>query len=56
LNFWLYANDLTFIKLNIPNLINEKDNKLKEKNEIKINNNTTMENENKNKNDNNINI
>ena len=54
-NFWLYANDLTYIKLNLPNIISEKDNKMKEKNEIKNNNNNEIdkENENKNKNDNN---
>ena len=39
-NFWLYANDLTFIKLNLPNIINDKETKIKEKNEIKNNTNT----------------
>ena len=34
-NFWLYANDLTFIKLNLPNIINDKESKIKEKSEIK---------------------
>ena len=29
-NFWLYANDLTFIKLNLPNVVNEKENKVKD--------------------------
>ena len=38
-NFWLYANDLTFIKLNLPNIINDKETKIKEKFEIKTNNN-----------------
>ena len=58
-NFWLYANDLTFIKLNIPNIINEKETKLKEKNDLKnIDNNINEDNNNindiKNKNDNSI--
>ena len=54
-NFWLYANDLTFIKLNLPNIINEKDNKIKEKSEAKNNNNNSfIENDIKNKNNNNI--
>jgi len=58
-NFWLYANDLTFIKLNLPNIINEKETKLKEKNDFKnIDNNINEENNNindiKNKNDNSI--
>ena len=38
-NFWLYANDLTYIKLNLPNVINDKDNKLKENNIFNNNNN-----------------
>jgi hypothetical protein len=38
-NFWLYANDLTYIKLNLPNVINDKDNKLKENNIYNNNNN-----------------
>jgi len=37
-NFWLYANDLTYIKLNLPNIINEKEVKIKDKNEEKNNN------------------
>ena len=58
-NFWLYANDLTFIKLNLPNIINEKETKLKEKNDLKnIDNNINEDNNNindiKNKNDNSI--
>ena len=41
-NFWLYANDLTFIKLNLPNAINEQENKIKEKNDLKsIDNNVS---------------
>jgi len=56
-NFWLYANDLTFIKLNLPNIINDKETKMKEKFEIKINNNeiTGKENNSKNVGDNNLN-
>ena len=56
-NFWLYANDLTFIKLNLPNIINDKENKMKEKFEIKANNNeiTGKENNIKNAGDNNSN-
>ena len=52
-NFWLYANDLTFIKLNLPNIINEKEIKMKEKVEVKNNNNEIAgkENEAKNKNE-----
>ena len=50
-NFWLYANDLTYIKLNLPNINNEKENKLKEKNDIKNNNNNEGDKENENKND-----
>jgi hypothetical protein len=38
-NFWLYANNLTFIKLNLPNIINDRETKIKEKNEIKNNSN-----------------
>ena len=58
-NFWLYANDLTFIKLNLPNIINEKETKLKEKNDFKnLDNNINEDNNNindiKNKNDNSI--
>ena len=58
-NFWLYANDLTFIKLNLPNIINEKETKIKEKNDFKnIDNNINEDNNNtndiKNKNDNSI--
>ena len=57
-NFWLYANDLTFIKLNLPNIINEKENKIKEKNDFKGSEYTIVEEnnniENKNKNDNSI--
>ena len=51
-NFWLYANDLTYIKLNLPNIINEKENNLKDKSEDKNNNNDTIENK---ENDNKIN-
>lgn len=56
-NFWLYANDLTFIKLNLPNIINDKETKMKEKFEIKTNNNeiTGKENNSKNVGDNNLN-
>ena len=56
-NFWLYANDLTFIKLNLPNIINDKENKMKEKFEIKANNNEIAGKENniKNVGDNNSN-
>ena len=56
-NFWLYANDLTFIKLNLPNIINDKENKMKEKFEIKANNNEIAGKENniKNAGDNNSN-
>ena len=56
-NFWLYANDLTFIKLNLPNIINDKENKIKEKFEIKTNNNEIAGKENniKNVGDNNSN-
>jgi len=43
-NFWLYANDLTFIKLNLPNIINDKENKIKDKIENKKN---CIDNENK---------
>ena len=58
-NFWLYANDLTFIKLNLPNIINEKENKEKEKNDLNnTENNIIEENINnsdiKNQNENNI--
>ena len=57
-NFWLFANDLTFIKLNLPNIINERENKINDKNEDKNNNNDSenKENENKNKVDENSNI
>ena len=51
-NFWLYANDLTFIKLNLPNIINEKENNTKDKSEDKNNNNDTENKENENDNDN----
>ena len=56
-NFWLYANDLTFIKLNLPNIINDKETKMKEKFEIKANNNEIAGKGNNNKNvgDNNLN-
>ena len=56
-NFWLYANDLTFIKLNLPNIINDKETKIKEKFEIKTNNNEIAGKENniKNGGDNNSN-
>ena len=52
-NFWLYANDLTFIKLNLPNIISDKENKIKDKIEDKNNSNDSenKENEAKNKND-----
>ena len=54
-NFWLYANDLTFIKLNLPNIINEKEAKMKEKNDFKnINEDNNNINDIKNKNDNSI--
>ena len=42
-NFWLYANDLTFIKLNLPNVINEKENKMPEKKEFKNLDNNAIE-------------
>ena len=42
-NFWLYANDLTFIKLNLPNVINEKENKTAEKKEFKNSDNNAIE-------------
>ena len=42
-NFWLYANDLTFIKLNLPNVLNEKENQKKEKNEFKVPENIVIE-------------
>ena len=55
-NFWLYANDLTFIKLNLPNAVNEREIKMKEKNDLKsIDNNISEDNNNtevKNKNEN----
>jgi len=58
-NFWLYANDLTFIKLNLPNIINEKETKIKEKIDFKnLENNAIGDNNNaidiKNKNDNSL--
>ena len=55
-NFWLYSNDLTFIKLNLPNIINEIENKMKDKNEVKNNNNNEGDKENENKIKNNIKI
>ena len=50
-NFWLYANDLTFIKLNLPNIINDKETKINDKIEDKNNSidNDNKENEIKNK-------
>ena len=45
-NFWLYANNLTFIKLNLPNIINVKENKIKDKIEDK-NKKNSIDNENK---------
>ena len=50
-NFWLYANDLTFIKLNLPNIINDKENNIKDKSEDKNNNNDTENKENDNDNE-----
>ena len=50
-NFWLYANDLTFIKLNLPNVVNDKENKIIEKNENKNQENNIIE-ENHNNSDN----
>ena len=47
-NFWLYANDLTFIKLNLPNIMNEKENNFKDKNDDKDNSNDTENKENDN--------
>ena len=60
-NFWLYANDLTFIKLKLPNVINEKENKTAEKKEFKNSDNNAIEENNnvsdiKNKYDNNSTI
>ena len=47
-NFWLYANDLTFIKLNLPNVLNEEEKKMKEKNDFKVPNNINGEENNNN--------
>lgn len=51
-NFWLYANDLTFIKLNLPNIEIEKNSKMKSKEDNKnsnINNNENNLNDNNSK-------
>ena len=39
-NFWLFANDLIYIKLNLPNIMNGKKSTIKDKNEDKKKNDT----------------